>query len=662
MPKDQIVALDIGTRSVVGIVAKQQGEQYLVVDCESTEHRERAMLDGQIHDIAKVTESVVQVLEQLSERNGTFEHVAIAAAGRSLRTQRGFAEIDLDITKEIDKEVTDKLEMLAIQDAQERMAQVDPIASSYYTVGHSVVCYDLDEALILNPIGHRGTKLEVEIIATFLPHIVVDSLYSVLKRAGVGVLNLTLEPIAAINVAIPRRLRLLNLALIDIGAGTSDIAISRDGTIHSYGMVASAGDRMTEVVAEEYLLDFNAAEALKIAASTEEICRYVDVIGVPHEVHSDEINAKMAPVARELARKICDKVRDLNGKAPSAVFCIGGGSLLKGLKEMIAEELGLAPERVAVKSIEQLEQIRFDYGALKGPEYITPIGIAVTAFEERDHDFIQVTVNGASIRLLNTKVLQVSDALLLTGFNARSLLSERGESIFVTVDGERREIKGEFGEPARILVNGERCGVDAPIAHKDKIQVVPAERGLPRKMRLSQLVSLDDCVYFGETPLRMAEYVAVNGINRTGEYILIDGDVIETKGIKTVADLARVVELGDDFILTKDGLLLSDRTPLERNGVYDIRRLDAELRAQIEAERKERERLLREQMPEITVYVNGRPIQIKEDAIFVDVFDAIDFDRSRPQGMLELTLNGERASYMDPLSQGDVIEIAWKQL
>ena len=76
---------------------------------------------------------------------------------------------------------------------------------------------------------HKGKKIKADIVATFLPGEVVESLYSAMNQAGMEVAGLTLEPIAAINVAIPEKLRLLNLVMVDIGAGTSDIAVCRDG-------------------------------------------------------------------------------------------------------------------------------------------------------------------------------------------------------------------------------------------------------------------------------------------------------------------------------------------------------------------------------------------------------------------------------------------------
>ncbi len=82
------------------------------------------------------------------------------------------------------------------------------------------------------------------------------------------------------------------------------------------------------------------------------------------------------------------------------------------------------------------------------------MGIGFTAFNDREHDFLQVTVNEKPIRLFNSKQLTVSDALILVGFNARKLLAERGDAFQITYNEEKRTILGDYGEPARIYING----------------------------------------------------------------------------------------------------------------------------------------------------------------------------------------------------------------
>ena len=86
------------------------------------------------------------------------------------------------------------------------------------------------------------------------------ALYSAVELAGLKVANMTLEPIAAIRVAIPEKFRLLNIAMIDVGAGTSDISITNDGSIVAFGMIPCAGDSLTEMIARKCLIDFATAE------------------------------------------------------------------------------------------------------------------------------------------------------------------------------------------------------------------------------------------------------------------------------------------------------------------------------------------------------------------------------------------------------------------
>lgn len=657
MPKNLMFALDIGTRSVVGIISKRDGKKFVVLDYEMMEHPDRAMFDGQIHDIIKVTEVVKSVIEKLEERNGfKLEQAAIAAAGRALKTERTLFEMAIDITKEVDKTVTDSIEMQAIQLAQKKLSEDKQIKSSYYCVGYSVINFYLDQSMILNPIGHRGNQISVEIIATFLPHIVVDSLYSVVHKAGLEVMNLTLEPIAAMNVAIPKNLRLLNLALVDVGAGTSDIAISKDGSVVSYGMVGLAGDEITEKIAQSYLLDFNGAEKLKIGLSVNENHQYTDVLGLTNHVSTDEVSATVNDLVKQIAEAIAQNIVELNKKPPSAVFCIGGGAQIPGFTRHLASALSLQPERVVIKSAEMLDMVQFECKPLTGPEFVTPIGIGITAFEERDQDFIQVNVNETAIRLFNSKPLQVSDALILTGYNARSLISERGESYCVTIDGKSREIKGEYGEPAHIYINSIPAHLDSKINHKDQITVIPAEKGKPRKVHLSDLINIEATVKLGGQSVKMIEFVSVGGVNRTLDYMIIEGDQIETRGLKTVEDLARAVELDMmNYAIFENNQKLDWKAPLKVNANYDYKKVEVSLLTDVDRMKKINDEPL-------NLIVNGSAIIMpvtKKEMVFVDVFDHISFDLSKPQGILILKLNGERARYTDILNNGDVVDIYW---
>src|SRR6056297_1002591 len=383
-----IYSLDIGTRNVVGMIGKMTDEAFTIIDYELQSHPERAMFDGQIHDInrvAKVVRSVTSILESRNEIE--LKEVAIAAAGRALKTKDVTVEREIDYGKVITQDLIDNIEMEGIQKAQDILDEESNIRTRYYCVGYTSKVYYLDGALIKSPLDHRGTELKVAIIATFLPHVVVDSLYTVIDKSDLEVINLTLEPIAAINVAIPDKLRMLNLALVDIGAGTSDIALTKAGSIISYGMVASAGDTITDQLVQEYLLDFDVAEQLKIDLSNKDQLSFEDIVGIVHEKTREEILELLDETIEELSKRIAKEIIEKNGKKPSAVFCIGGGCQVPGFTDKLANALELKEERITIKGVENIPKVEFIKEALVGPEYITPVGIGFNGVLEKEKDF-----------------------------------------------------------------------------------------------------------------------------------------------------------------------------------------------------------------------------------------------------------------------------------
>src|SRR5690606_31042812 len=125
---------------------------YHVLDCEVMEHGERSMLDGQIHDIMAVADVINQVRNKLSAKHGPLDYVAVAAAGRSLRTRRVSAEMDISHRDTLVQDDIIALELSAVQEAQAQLAQElnEQDATRYYCVGYSVINYYLDDEIIGN--------------------------------------------------------------------------------------------------------------------------------------------------------------------------------------------------------------------------------------------------------------------------------------------------------------------------------------------------------------------------------------------------------------------------------------------------------------------------------------------------------------------------------
>ncbi len=352
-------ALDIGTRSVVGLLLKQSGEQFELLDLETIEHTERSMLDGQIHDIPSVAAVIARVKHKLEERNGPLTKVCVAAAGRSLKTKRSSYEIAIKGKPMLERNDVLHLELSAVQQAQYALAkeQEKEFVSHYYCVGYSVLTYLLDGERIGSLLEQNGETATVEVIATFLPKIVVESLLTALSLVHLELEALTLEPIAAINVLIPPSMRRLNVALVDIGAGTSDIALTDEGTVTAYGMVPVAGDEITEALSDHFLLDFPDAEAVKRELSTKDEVEIKDILGFETLYAKEDIVAPITSAIQTLARSISEEIIRLNGKAPKAVMLVGGGSMTPNLTKHLADALQLPSNRVAIRGMEAIKKL-----------------------------------------------------------------------------------------------------------------------------------------------------------------------------------------------------------------------------------------------------------------------------------------------------------------
>lgn len=252
-----VFALDIGTRSVIGIVGFQDGDYFRVSCVETEEYQKRAVVDGQIEDIGETAKIAGRVKERLEKRLGfALKSVHIAAAGRVLRTREASFEMETGGGL-ITPEFVAKLEFEAIQRAYSAlMEEEENQGMDFLSVGHSVRSYTVDGYEFSNLLDHQGRVAGVSVIATFLPREVVESLYTTMRQIGLTVAALTLEPIAAMNAVIPDDLRKLNLALVDIGAGTSDIALCERGGVSAYTMATVAGDEITEALMQGCLVDF----------------------------------------------------------------------------------------------------------------------------------------------------------------------------------------------------------------------------------------------------------------------------------------------------------------------------------------------------------------------------------------------------------------------
>ena len=492
MEKKLLFALDIGTRSIVGMIGEKVGAGIRVLSALRHEHATRAMLDGQIHDVPEVAQVIRSVKEKLEKNFGPLHQVAIAAAGRSLSTLNANAETDVHNRGYLSAQEERTLELTAIQSAQKQLAtsRVVNDPSSYYCVGHSIVNFSLDGTPMKTLVGQRGNKASVEIIATFLPRQVIDSLQAAVLGAGLEIGTLTLEPLAAINVLIPPTVRHLNLVLVDVGAGTSDVAVTKNGSVIGYGMVPIAGDEITEELSGQLLLDFKVAETLKrrLGRNTKTVS-YVDILGIKHSASPADLISGITPVVTDLAHAIASQILKLNNSVPQAIMLVGGGALTPMLPEILAQIMEMPKSRVAVRRPDAIEDIQGITADFCTPDAVTPLGILKIAGTET-LNFLNVVINNQALRLFNLGGLSVGDALLAAGIDARSLAGRPGLGMTLSINGERMFIPGSHGQSGQLTVNGAPANFSDNVGEGDVLIVEKGVDGKSPRPKISDLVDL----------------------------------------------------------------------------------------------------------------------------------------------------------------------------
>ena len=546
---NNVFGLDIGTRNVVGTVGYQTDDKEFVVTAQYVrEHETRAMLDGQIHDIGRVAKTIKEVKNELEKQTGQpLEEVCIAAAGRVLKTVTTHVEYEYAQESVVTGEDVHTLNLLGIEKAQEALKEVNDTSYKFYCVGYSTVKFFLNDDVFISLEGHKANKIGEDIIVTFLPEDVVDGLYAAVGQAGLSVANMTLEPIAAINVAIPENYRMLNIALVDVGAGTSDISITRDGSIIAYGMIPHAGDELTEVIVQHFLVDFNMAESIKLQSTTSDTVTYKDIMSSEHTIPAQDVWDVAAPVVDSIAQEVSAKIRELNGdKTVSACFVVGGGGKIHGFTEKLAEDLDLPEERVALRGEEVLGDVTFEQEDIKkDPLLVTPIGICLNYYEQRNN-FIMVRFNGERIKLYDNNRLTIVDAALQAGFSNDELFPKRGTPINFTVNGVARLVRGEAGEGAVVTMNGKPASINTPLEPNSEIIIEPSTAGEAAEYKISQLDEYNHSVItfiINGRKVSCPRFVQVNGRLEPEDYSIRENDVIETRNYYTVRQIAQFMDL-----------------------------------------------------------------------------------------------------------------------
>lgn len=390
MKKNIIAGLDIGTTKVCSIIAEKNDDSidilgFGVVPSEG-------LSKGLVVNISKTAEAIKKAMEIAANRAGIdIRAVNVGVSGEHITSQKNRNYVTINNPeKEITKEDLDRLE----QDVRTVSIPVDKqilhIIPEEYAVDY--------QGGIENPIGMSGSRLEAinQIVLASIP--VMQNIKRSVERAGYQINDYVLQPIASSVSVLDENERDLGVVLIDIGGGTTDIAIFHNRSMKHIKVLGIAGNHVTNDIREYLGIVTDEAEKLKrefgyalesaIIKNEDIFLRGVGARGnvkIPVSLLTQIIHARM----KELFVLIDNEIKQsgLKSKIKAGVVLTGGGALLRGATELATEVFGL-PTRIGLP---------LDLGKglsleIESPEYATVSGLIKGFPNASNAETVQVEV------------------------------------------------------------------------------------------------------------------------------------------------------------------------------------------------------------------------------------------------------------------------------
>jgi cell division protein FtsA len=347
--KDLIVGLDIGTSKVVAVVAEMQPDgRYEIVGLG--QHESKGLKKGVVVNIEATVASIQRALEEAELMvDCKIRNVYTGIAGSHIRS---FNSIGMVAIK--DKEVTDA-----------DVARVIETAKAVNIPTDQQILHVLPQEFIIDgqedirePIGMSGVRLDVKVHIVTGAVSAAQNIIKCVRRCGLEVQDLILQPLASSTAVLTLDEKELGVALVDIGGGTTDIAIFTGGSIRHTAVIPIAGDQITNDIAmalrtptpdaEEIKLRYGIAKQVLASPGDK-----IEVPGIgdrgPRSLSRQALAAVIEPRVEELFSLVQQVIRESGYEEllSSGVVITGGTSLLPGMTEL-GEDIFLKPVRLGV--------------------------------------------------------------------------------------------------------------------------------------------------------------------------------------------------------------------------------------------------------------------------------------------------------------------------
>ncbi|MDA1339394.1 MAG: cell division protein FtsA [Proteobacteria bacterium] len=369
--KNLIVALDVGTSKIVVIVSELQADGVLKI-IGLGQHVSKGLKKGVVINIESTMQAIQRAIEEAElMADCKIKDVYTGIAGSHIKSlnSHGMVKVkDSEVSQmDIDR-VIETAQAITLPPDQ----QVLHILTQEYIVD--------DQHDIRNPLGMSGMRLEVKVHIVSGAIAAAQNIIKCIKRSGLDVLELVLQPLASSEAVLTKDEKELGVCLVDIGGGTTDIAIIKNGSIQHTAVIPIAGDQITNDIAVAFRTPTQSAEDIKIShgsavsymASANEIIEIPLVDGrEPKKITTQALAQVIEPRVTELYELVRNELhRSRMGNAiASGIVITGGSSMMKGMINL-GESIFNMPVRIGIpRDVDGLLQV------VENPRYATGIGL-----------------------------------------------------------------------------------------------------------------------------------------------------------------------------------------------------------------------------------------------------------------------------------------------
>ena len=391
--KDLIVGLDIGTSKIVALVAEALPEGGInIIGMGSAPSR--GLKKGVVVDIEATVSAIQRALEEAElMANCKITQVYTGIAGSHIKAQNSSGMLPIR-----DREVS--------QLDKDRVVE---IASALNIPTDQQVLHVLPQEYIIDgqdgvrePLGMSGVRLEVKVHIVTGAVSAAQNIVKCVRRCGLEVQDLVLQPLASSKAVLNNDEKDLGVCLVDIGGGTTDIAVYTRGAIQHVAVIPIAGDQITNDIAMTLRTPTREAEDLKIQHGTAlrqlaDPKEMIEVPGIgergPRMLSKQLFSEVIEPRAEELYGLVLAELRrsGFAEQLSSGIVLTGGSSQMRGMVEL-AEEVFDMPVRIGTP-----EYIGGFSERVKSPRFATSVGLLLTGLEKHETDQA-ARIQGASFK------------------------------------------------------------------------------------------------------------------------------------------------------------------------------------------------------------------------------------------------------------------------